>query len=454
MIATNEFQLQVARQTAKGAYPAAPTYALRVVSGGLSSKPTVDEKKVGDGSFWTTALKRTGYIETGGEPVLICDPNSLGLMVYGGMGTDTPAGGGDPYTHVITPSTTFGYFTFWQEIDDEWSVFHDCQIIGFELGGSTDDKFLANKPTIIGMAKEQKCAVPGALATAETDAYHWLDAGGYWSLTGDLTNMEHQDVPTDLAGLKTALTNFKATYNAHLAVATGRHHFAADAANTLAYATPPADLAACIVCLTEIRADLILHEARTATHYFADTTANNPSAAWIEPCVTLADCLIAIEDLLGYVNAPGCYNRHLGAMPGIKSFALTVGTNAKAIQGEGMTAYTIHSAGGKITIAAEQLMEDFRAYNLVKYGDPAAAAGTDVTSEIQKGSFAVKLTASVTGNERSCLISVPEFDWNPVPVMSIIGNPEGNEIYLPIEGEAAGSAPLATVTILNSIATY
>ena len=89
MIATNEFQLQVARQTAKGAYPAAPTYALRVVSGGLSSKPTVDQKKVGDGSFWTTALKRTGYIETGGEPVLICDPNSLGLIVYGGMGTDT-----------------------------------------------------------------------------------------------------------------------------------------------------------------------------------------------------------------------------------------------------------------------------------------------------------------------------------------------------------------------------
>ena len=71
MIATNEFQLQVARQTARGAYPAAPTYALRVVSGGLSSKPTVDQKKVGDGSFWTTALKRTGYIETGGEPVLI-----------------------------------------------------------------------------------------------------------------------------------------------------------------------------------------------------------------------------------------------------------------------------------------------------------------------------------------------------------------------------------------------
>jgi len=453
VIATNEFQLQVARQTAKGAYPAAPTYALRVVSGGLSSKPTVDQKKVGDGSFWTTALKRTGYIETGGEPTLICDPNSLGLMVYGGMGTDTPSGSADPYSHVITPSTTFGYFTFWQEFDDSWSVFHDCQIVGFELSGSTDDKFLTMKPTIIGMALEQKCAEP-AMATAETDAYHWLDAGGYWALTGDLTNMDHQDVPTDLDTLKTALTNFKAKYNAHCAVASGRHHKAADAVNTLAFADNPADLAACIVALTEIRADLIAHEANTTAHYFADTTDNNPSAAWLEPCVTLEDCLIAAEELIGYVNAPGCYNRHLGAMPGIKQFALTVGTNAKAIQGEGLTAYAIHRAGGSIRIAAQQLMEDFRAYNLVKYGDPAAAAGTDVTSEIQKGSFAVKFTASVTGNERSCLVSVPEFDWDPVPVMSLMGDPEGNEIYLPIEGEAAGSAPLATVTVVNSVATY
>ena len=86
--------------------------------------------------------------------------------------------------------------------------------------------------------------------------------------------------------------------------------------------------------------------------------------------------------------------------------ALTVGTNAKAIQGEGLTAYAIHRAGGSIRIAAQQLMEDFRAYNLVKYGDPAAANGTDVTSEIQKGSLAVKFTASVTGNERSCTVSV------------------------------------------------
>jgi hypothetical protein len=38
--------------------------------------------------------------------------------------------------------------------------------------------------------------------------------------------------------------------------------------------------------------------------------------------------------------------------------------------------------------------------------------------------------------------------------MSLMGDPEGNEIYLPIEGEAAGSAPLATVTVVNSVATY
>ena len=187
MIATNEFQLQVARQTARGAYPAAPTYALRVVSGGLSSKPTVDQKKVGDGSFWTTALKRTGYIETGGEPVLICDPNSLGLIVYGGMGTDTPSGGADPYSHVITPSTTFGYFTFWQEFDDGWSVFHDCQIVGFELSGSTDDKFLAIKPPQ-HMGTVRNPPGPGGRRL------HWRTLG-FWALTSGHA-YGHNDFPS------------------------------------------------------------------------------------------------------------------------------------------------------------------------------------------------------------------------------------------------------------------
>ncbi len=454
-VATNEVQIQVAKQTAKGAYPANPTYALRWLEGGLSSKPTVDEKNVGDGSIWSTSLQRIGYIETGGTPTLVCDPISLGLLLTASMGTDTPAGGGDPYSHVITPATAlsgFPYLTFWQEFDDHWSVFHDCQIVGFELVGSVDDKFLQIKPTIIGMAREQKCAVPGSPATAETDAYHWLDAGGYWCLIGDATNLDHSAVPTAAAGLYAWLGTFKTAWNAHCAVASGRHHKAADAVNVLTYGTPVAALADAYTALDEIETVMKAHIIDTTVHYFADTTDNQPD--WATPN-SEATALACAEEVIGYVNAPGCYNRHLGATPGIKTFSLSLGMNAKGLQGEGLTAYTIHRGKGTITVGCEKLMEDFRLVELAKFGDPAAAFGTDVTDDIQYASFATKfVTESVGGKERSLTVSVPEFQIDPEPLMSAIGNTEGNEIYLTLGGKASGTDPKATCTLLNGVATY
>ena len=50
-------------------------------------------------------------------------------------------------------------------------------------------------------------------------------------------------------------------------------------------------------------------------------------------------------------------------------------------------------------------------------------------------------------------MSVPEFDWDPVPVMSLMGDPEGNEIYLPTKARSR-PALFATVTVVNSVATY
>ncbi len=458
MIATNDFRIQVAKQTARGIYPANPTYGLRVLDGGLSSKPTLDTKNIADGSIWTPSIKRIGYIESGGQPTFTVDPISAGLLLTAGMGTDTPAGGSDPYSHVITPATSmsgFPYLTFWQEFDGEWSVFHDCQIVGFELACSTDNKFMTIQPTIIGMAKEQKCGKPTP-AAAETDLYHWLDAGGYWVLAGDPANLMHADVTAiDLeAECVSYLDDFKTKFNAHCAATTGmaaQHHKAADAANTLGYGACT-NLAGCYTALTEIRAKLPLHAANASAHYFAETIT--PSANWVEPCTSLAEAIAAIQELEGYVNAPGLYPLHLGARPCLRSFKLTLGMDAKGLQGEDMVACTVHRGKGTISVAAEQYMSDFRTYNLVKWGDPAAAAGTYITDDVQSGSIYVKfITEPVGGKERSLAISVPKFEFNPEPIMSTFGNPEGGEIYLTLGGDAVAAVP-ATVTLLNGVSAY
>ena len=455
MIGIHDYALQMAKQTARGVYPAAPTYFLEITEGGLVSRPTIDSLNLCDGRMFGTSKKRIGYVETGGTPTLTAQPKDMGALLAYAFGVDTCAGGADPQTHTITPAITmsgFPYVTFWQTLDTETTVYHDCQIVGIDVECSVDDKFMRLRPTIIGFAKEQYATAP-APATEETDIVHWIDGGGYYCLGGDYVNIEHSAVPTDLATLKAFLTAFKVHYNAHCAVATGLHHKAADAVNTLAYGDAPADLAACIVALTEIRADLIAHEALTTTHYFADTTANNPSSAWIEPCVTLANCLAACQDLIGAVNSPGCYQRHLGAVGCPRNFKLSFSMNATPIQGEGITAYAAHRKPGTIGIAMDMYLEDFRLVNLAKFGTPAPTVDvTEITTDIQQLSLTAKYTANVSPVlERSIQMTVPKFDLDPEPLMSLTGNPEGNEPIVTVGGEATGTVPICTVTVINDV---
>jgi hypothetical protein len=453
MIGTSSFNLQAAVQTAKGVYPAAPTHFFQVTEGGLGGKPNVDALNVADGGMWSPTIKRIGYVETGGQPTLTAQPSGIGLILYAAFGAKSVSGAGDPYTHLFTPATAmsgFPYLTFWQKFDTKWVQFRDCQVAGLEIECSVDNKFMRLKPTIIGMQPEKVIAAPGAPATEETDVIHWVDAAGYWCIDGDPTNVEHTAVPTDLATLKTWLTNFKASYNAHCAVATGAHHKAADAVNTLGYAVAPADEAACIAAMTEIKTDFNAHCALTTTHYNADVL--NP-LAYSTPCADTAACIAAVEEIRGYTNTPGKVLKHMGVVASAKSFKLVVAMGAKPLQGESLVAYTLQRGRGSITSAVESLMEDFELMNKVKFGATNPAAGTEATSEIQRGAISVKFTASTSGAERSAAFLIPQFDYDPEP-FNIYGNPAGDEIYQTVGGEASGTAPICTATVKNSVASY
>ena len=452
-IAPSRYNLQAAIQTARGIYPTVPTFHFRTAGAGLSNQPTIDKLNICDGRIWAAARKRYSYVETGGQPDLICGLDGLGLLLYGALGakSSTP---GAPDVHVFTPATSFTgfpYFTFWNFFDDEWHLFRDCQVVGLEFTVSTDAKFAICKPTIIGMAKQKSVAAPASQATPETDEIHWLDAGGYHFIGGDYVNALHTTLPTDLATAKTYLAALKTAWNAHCAVATGRHHKAADAVNTLAFLTPVADLAACIAACTEIRTDFLAHLANTTVHYFADVLNVISHANPTDLPTVLSFC----QELgSGLSNTPGDYNCHLGSRPGARSLTASIDMAATPIQGEDLVPYTIQRKPGGINVAMDLLQEDFELINLALYGDPNPAAETEQTTEIQTLSMYNKFIAQTVGEEHSLAVLVPQFDFDPEPLSGLGGNPEGTEIIAPIGGEASGTDPVITFTLMNSTAGY
>lgn len=454
-INTSDFNLQFAVQKARGIYPTDPTYLAEIVSGTLQANPTLGKLNVGDSGLWTPSFKRTNRQEAGGSVTVLMQPQAAAALCYFALGDISTAGSADPYTHTITPATSasgFPYITFWQKVGGRWMLFRDCQITSLELTAANDasEGFMLATIEVVGMRRPQYVAEPDTPATAETDAYHWLDATGYWVIDGDWDNLSHAAVPTDLATLKTWLTAFKASYNAHCAVKTGKHHKAADAVNVLAYADDPADLDACITALTEIKTDYAAHVANTTVHYFEDTTN---ALTYTTPCADLPACLLAAQEIQGWENSPGVYNSHLGATAALKSLSFSLNTNASNIQGEDVTPYAVQRKRGVISVAAELLVEDWRIVNLVQFGDIAPTDEDEFTDEIQTGSLVTKFTASTSGNERSLKISVPQFDYDP-SAMQVDGDAEGGEKYITVGGEASGSGTLVTITVINDVDKY
>lgn len=454
-INTSDFNLQFAAQSARGVYPVNPDYVAQIISGTLQANPTLGKLNVGDAGLWTPSFKRTTRQEAGGSITLLMQPQAAAALLYFGMGAIATSGAADPYTHAITPATSaagFPHICFWQKVGGRWMLFRDCQVTSLEVTVANDasEGFMLATIEVVGMRRPQYVAEPATPATAESDAYHWLDATGYWVMDGDWDNLSHAAVPTDLATLITWLTAYKASWNAHCAVATGRHHKAADATNTLSYTTPAIDLAACIAALTEIKTDHEAHRVNTTVHHFADATN---TLSYTTPCADLPACLLAVQEIQGWENSPGVYNAHLGATAALKSFTFSLNTNASNIQGEDVTPYAVQRKRGVISVAAELLVEDWRIVNLVQFGDIAPTAGDEFTDEIQLGSLVTKLTASTSGNERSLKISVPQFDYDPSAVQ-VDGDPEGGERFVTIGGEASGTAPIVTIEVLNDVDEY
>ena len=138
----NEAWLMFAKQSAKGslATPAVLTTHRTALSGG-NIAPVFESDIFAETDASRdqgSPYKTTSGVE--GSPEVGVRDKNIGLVLLGVLGADAVTGTGPDYTHVITPSNTLPYMSFWKGLSSTlYESYRDCQIgsvtLSAEAGG-------------------------------------------------------------------------------------------------------------------------------------------------------------------------------------------------------------------------------------------------------------------------------------------------------------------------------
>jgi hypothetical protein len=112
----------------KGTLAATAKYAFGLRSGGplkTALEQNAEELTMADRSV--PSVYRTSFLN-GAEFTTRAWAKMTGALLYYCLGTDTPTGAGDPFTHTITPSTTPVYTTLFARLDTEYHKVRDAKV--------------------------------------------------------------------------------------------------------------------------------------------------------------------------------------------------------------------------------------------------------------------------------------------------------------------------------------
>lgn len=450
------FQFEIAKQSAKGVPAAAPAYFMQATGGTMSGNRTDGEVQVGDGLVFSRGYVYADKVEAGGSPVLVASPKDLALLIHAILGTDTPSGAGDPWTHVITPNNASGttpWYTIWKRVDALWELFPDCKVTALEIKASVDQKIMQVTPTIVSASATQKIAAPSS-ATAETVAFDWWDAQGSWTLNALRAHQVYNATTgapfpkaVDLASLVAAANDLRTKYMLHYGAHTTAPHGKGNDATNIIAAAAVTDLATAQTFLNEFKGDFNAHRILLTAHYFADNVHVIGSTNGSDLATNIVLCNESVDK----------YNRHTGLAPTIRDFTLTINRGFEPYYGQDLTPVDVVEGRGSISLSCTLLFdEDSRAlYDWIMYGSPTAAAGTELTGNIVNGSFQAKFFQTATAPEKSVSFSIPTMQFEASGLGDqVSGDPGGGPMMMTVVGRAAGTAPILTATILNDVATY
>lgn len=113
MVAGNIADVAYGLQSAQGAPASGPLVRTELTDGGVAPVRTIIDLEETSGS----RLRLTSVpskVSVGGEPTIYGRPNALALAFLMALGSESVAGGGDPYVHTIVSAGSLPYGTWWR----------------------------------------------------------------------------------------------------------------------------------------------------------------------------------------------------------------------------------------------------------------------------------------------------------------------------------------------------
>src|SRR5688572_27404672 len=101
MVSQAIHDLGFAKQSAEGVAAAAAAFRVRLSGGTVGPVRTINDLAETSRDR-LRARAYVGQVGVDGNPSMFSRPASLGLLLYGAMGTKAVSGAGDPYTHTFT----------------------------------------------------------------------------------------------------------------------------------------------------------------------------------------------------------------------------------------------------------------------------------------------------------------------------------------------------------------
>jgi hypothetical protein len=161
-VPTNEFQIGLALQTAKGTPATAPTYITDVTAADI--RPNVERSRreetgqgLDQGDMMTTRIAVQGGFTA------IVRRDWIGLLLYAGYGAKAVAGAAAPYTHTFTMASDRPYLTIWRYMFNGanalYERFDDCRISAENFTGAAGGD-LAVQASVVGLGFTRLTAKP------------------------------------------------------------------------------------------------------------------------------------------------------------------------------------------------------------------------------------------------------------------------------------------------------
>jgi len=193
----NRGHFQFAFQTEKDTPAAAPLYYLRLLQGtSIGPDREVQVKRTAESGRASDGIAVVGAMGSGGTVNFVCQPESLGAVLYGALGDVASSGGTAPFTHELTPEQegSLPWITGFVQIDTINMLIPNLKINSLKLVVSSADRLVVGQMELMGAgAVQYKTAAPSPGVTPEAVAkkFAWDMAKDAWVLDGATVGYIH-----------------------------------------------------------------------------------------------------------------------------------------------------------------------------------------------------------------------------------------------------------------------